>query len=464
MIEHYLEAVRRALSGVVELLTQLALPLAIGLGLLLVAAIVTLILQRDNDWRPELPWRRQMAVACGYGVVGLFLVVAWAALRTTRPLAQQDIRWRESAEATANPVPDAPPVSQYGPAVAALNERTYTRTLTLPPDFLSRIGAEGVGVLAPYLTDPSAQNVIRLRDTFRRSGRDVVFTRQATLLNEEPIPFANSQIHVKFQRLGGRAYEVEFEGHYAFQNAGEKPNTIHFLFTLPEAGAIRDLSVTVGGQAVTEPAGTEPGGAEPDDSATARSHPGDSDTYEWRSEMKPGERREAVVRYRVIGARTWRYDLGSQRRRVQQFRLEADPGGLVGFLRGSLQPTSDAGGTLRWEMADVVTAQQIALAFPPDTLGKQLYLQALSALPASLMLCLIGVLAIGLWFLEIPSPARLLGGLILFAFGLGASTVLAIYLGPVVGVILGPLLGAGLAALVLGRHSLLALLPSALVP
>lgn len=462
MIEKYTDAIRQALNGVLELLIQLALPLAIGLGLLGVVALVTVLLQRSaarnsdavgEAWWVGFSWQRYAAERLGYISVALFLVVGWAALRTTRPLAQQDIRWRESAEATSNPAPDAPPVAQAGPALARLSERVYARTLTLPSNFLRRIGAEGVNVLAPYLTDPTAENVLRLRDNFQRRGRDVVFTREATLLNEEPVPFTNSQIKVKFRRLAGRAYEAAFEGHYTFANAEKKPSTLHFLFTPPEAGTVSDLSVTVGNTAVTEPSAATP----------------DSNTYEWKSEMKPGEKQEAIVRYTVVGARTWSYDLGSQRRRVEQFSLEAETPGAIGYLRGSLQPTDESGNRLRWQMSDVVTAQQIALFFAPS-LENQLYLQALSALPASFVLFLIGVVAVGLWVRPAPGaagmlrPGHLLAALILFAFGLGSATVLAIYFGPVAGIICGPLLGAALASLVLGRYSLLATIPAATIP
>ncbi len=77
--------------------------------------------------------------------------------------------------------------------------------------------------------------------------------------------------------------------------------------------------MAVGGQAVTEPNG--------------------SGAYEWTGQMSPGERREAVVRYRVVGARTWPA-IASQRRRVQLFRLDAAPGGPGAFSAGSLQPSA----------------------------------------------------------------------------------------------------------------------------
>jgi hypothetical protein len=444
VIAQYIEAVCDALGGVLDLLTRLALPLAVCLGLLVLAGALLLTFHRDNPLPRELDWRRYSANTFDYVLVGILAVAGWAALRTTLPLARQDLQRREATESTVNPAPDAPPVYQFGPAAAALVERTYTRTLTLPPDFLQRVGAEGVEVLSPYLSDPSAENVLRLVDTFRRSGRDVVFTRQVTRLDEEPLPFTNSQVRVRFQRLSGRAYDAEFEGRYAFSNSSARPITARLLFPLPSDGTIRDLNVTVGDRAVTEP--------------------NDSGAYEWTGPMGPGAQREAVVRYRVLGARTWHYDLGSRRRRVQQFRLNADPGGPVRFVRGSLQPTASAEGTLRWELANVVTAQQVAIAFPPGFARKDSYLQALSALPAGFALFGIGVLVIGLRLRQVPGPGRLAGGLGLFAFGLGASVVLANYLGPVAGVILGPLAGALLAAKVLGRPMLLAALPAALLP
>lgn len=168
--------------------------------------------------------------------------------------------------------------------------------------------------------------------------------------------------------------------------------------------------------------------------------------------------------YHVTGTRTWRYDLGSQRRRVQQFRLAAEACGSVRFQRGSLQPTSRTEGTLRWELTNVVMAQQVAIAFPPDIVGREAYLQALSALPASLILFLIGALIVGGRFRQGFRPGYLAGGLALFAFGLGASPVVANYLGLAAGMLIGPLMGALLAARALGWRTLLAAIPAALLP
>lgn len=444
MITPYVQAIGGALSGVLSLLTGLAMPLAVLVGLVAVAAVCALVLGRNGAPGVWPSFRTSGSRILGYVAVGLLAVVGWAALGTALPLARSEIVWKESAEATTNPVPDASAVFQSGPVVGAIAEHTYTRTLTLPPDFLQRIGEQGVGVLSPYLSDPTAENVLRLSDNFRRSGNDVVFTREVTRLDEQPIPFDDSQVRVKFRRLAGRAYDADFEGRYLFANSGKEPITARFLFALPGAGTVRDLNVRVGDQTVAEP--------------------NEAGSYEWKGELKAGERREALVRYTVIGASTWNYDLGSQRRRVRKFSLVAAPDGPVRFTRGSLQPTASSNQEVKWEMGSVVTAQQIALSFPPDIAVRESYLQALSALPITFVLFALGIVLVGLWLREASTPGRVALAVTAFAFGLSAITVLANYIGPIAAVFLAPLPAVFLVVRMLGRPALLAALPAALLP
>src|SRR5690348_1465198 len=105
MIAQYIEAVSHALSDLLDLLTRLALPLALCFGLVVLAGALTLAFQRDSAWLQRLDWRRYGANLFGYSALVLTLIIGWAALRATLPLAQQAIQWKESAEATANPVP-----------------------------------------------------------------------------------------------------------------------------------------------------------------------------------------------------------------------------------------------------------------------------------------------------------------------------------------------------------------------
>lgn len=444
MIEYYTQGVVQAFETLLIVLTRLAMPLAVLLGLAAVAAGLTVALQRDSSWLRQMNWRKRQASLLGMVGAALVFITGWKCLHTALILAQQDIQWRQAAEATANPVPDAPAVTQFEPTAAVLAEHTYQRTLTLPPDFLQRIGTDSVGALSPYLTDPSSSNVLRLVDTFRRSGKDVVFTRQMTRMDEEPVPLTTSQVNVSFHRLSGRAYDSEFEGHYLFRNPRPQAVTGRFLFPLPNENTIRNLSVTVGGHNVPEP--------------NARGE------YEWRGAMQPGEQWEAVIRYHVIGARTWAYGLGSQHGRVESFRLSARTGGSVTYMRGSLQPSSVSRDNLRWDLTNVVTTQRIAIAFPPDLERREAYLQALSALPSALILFVLGASAI-LWrFRTKLYPGSFAAALVLFTLGLWAAPVLANYLGAMTGLIAMPLAGAFGAARVLGRRVLLAALPAALLP
>lgn len=441
-MEQYLDAVFRSVGNARELLTQWALPLAIATAALAIAAALVLALRRDL--LDQLDLRSASSRIGGAVLVSLVVIVCWAGLRAANPVAHQAIEWRNSAAATLNPVRDAPAIYQYGPSVAAVKEKTYTRTLTLPPDFLERVGEQGVGVLSPYLTDPSSANVLRLLDTFRRSGRDVVFTREMTRMDEEPLAFESSHVATKFQRLSGRAYDLDFEGSYVFKNDSADKITARFQFPLPQQGTIRDIAVQVGKDVVPEQA--------------------DSRAYEWKAELAAGEQREALVRYHVTGGATWSYDLGSQRRRVKQFVLDATPGGAVRFMRGSLQPESTQAKMLHWSLGNVVTAQQVALAFPPDIAGRDGFLQALRALPAAFALFLAGVMALGLWRREIPRSEQVAVGALLFAGGLGAAAVLANYLGAPAALLIAPVVGAVLATRLLGRAILPVALASALFP
>lgn len=443
MIQQYVEAVGGALAAVLELGVRLALPLVVAAAA--AAAIAALLYAfRPRVFPGRAPDGRRMGGAALTWLAAFVVVVAgWAALRTSLPVAREDARWREAKEATTNPAPDAPSVEQFGPSIAALVEHTYSRTLTLPPDFAQRLGTEGLGVIAPYMTDPTADNVLRMVDTFRRSGRDVIFTREATRRDEEPIPLLRSLVSVKFRRLAARAYESEFEGRYTFQNNRAEPIDARLLFPLPVAGTVRDLSLVVGGETIAEP--------------------GPSGAFEWKSRLAPGETKEAVARYRVVGARSWSYDLGSPRRRVQQFRLDATPGGPVKFRRASLQPTAVEGRGLRWDLSNVVTGQRIALEFPPDTAATQCYLQALSALPAAFLLCLAAASVLVLRERRRLEPAYFASAALLLAFGFGAGQVLSNYAGSVAGLLAGPLAGAIAAASVLRGRAWLAV-SAALIP
>src|SRR4051812_8269955 len=110
-MEQYLDAVFRSLGSAREVLTEWALPLAIAAAALVVAAALVLALRRDL--LQQLDLRSASARMGGAVLVSLVVIVCWAGLRAANPVAHQAIEWRNSAQATLNPVGDAPAIYQY---------------------------------------------------------------------------------------------------------------------------------------------------------------------------------------------------------------------------------------------------------------------------------------------------------------------------------------------------------------
>jgi hypothetical protein len=146
---------------------------------------------------------------------------------------------------------------------------------------------------------------------------------------------------------------------------------------------------------------------------------------------------------------------------VDQFALNDQPDGPVKFMRGSLQPTA-SGANPSWALSNVVTNQQVSLSFPTDAVARETFVQTLSMLPAALAIFLFGTWLVAWKTKEMKEPVVTALAIVLFAFGLGGSTVLAEYIGSLAGVLVS--LGGGCAAVafVLGPRSLLASLPAAL--
>ena len=442
MLVHYVEAMQVALWTLRDWATS-----SVGISLLTLAgafALVgaALVLRRDEAWgRIEL-WQRGARWSLGWVGVLVVATLGWFGLGAVYKVTQIDERWREGAVAVTDPLPSGAPIVQLGPALAAIGERSYQRTLRLPPQFLERIGEEGLGVLAPYVEDPTAPNVLRLRDTFRRSGREVVFTRESTVREELPLSFGEAGVQLAFAPLGGRVYDSTFAARYSWSNPDKEAREVRFTFPLPQVGTLRDLRVEVDGVAVPQSE--------------------NADSYQWQELMQPGQTHVATVTYRAVGARAWNYNLGSQRRRVQKFELAATGLDSPRFARGGLLPTS-RGRAVDWKLDDVVTAQQIALVWPEDY-SVRLYLQAVSALPLALLLFVPTVLALGLYGRRVPHPVRLMVALAVFIVALGAATIGAIYAGALVGLVAAPLLGAIAATAIIGRRFAVALVPLALFP
>lgn len=412
-------------------LLSVAWVLLIVLGVLLVLGLTLYAIHREGFER-ALGWvmarAKPAAQWVGLGLLVGFLVMALGLVKEAVLL-----KYNTEARAQYSSVedPDVGPTLQYGPAASYISERTYTRTFTLPPDFLRRIGEDGVGILAPYLTDPSAENVTQLADTFRRSGRDVVFTREVTQLSETPITLENAEVDVglRFKEAGpaGRRsfYTADYKATYSFSNPLQKAARVRFVFALPEqSGTLRDFSLVVNG--------------------TPQPDPDRNDNYSWEQQVEAGAKVKVEVHYVSQGSRSWTYNISSGRRPIKNFKLNLTSDRPVRFLRGALFPTSQRGNSRTWELKNVITAQQIEVFFPNKESRLETLNKVYTFLPLSLVLFVVWSVA-WLWQrkLEVQVPMFLLATLG-FAVGLGFAGLLQWYM-PLFGALfLAALLAVGL--------------------
>lgn len=397
-----------------------------------------------------LPGRR-------FGGAWLWPLLALLAGVLALNLASDLIAHRVSSELGARYVnqadPEGSPTVQSAPTATYLVTRTYTRTLLLPPELLRRVGTEGVGVLAPYLTDPSSDNVLKLVDRFRRSGRDVVFTREATQVSEEPIRFDSSKVaaSLRFQDNAGRGsyYNADFGATYRFQNPGAQTVTARFRFPLPSgSGTLTNFRVTVNGQELT--AAQLTGGTQ------------------WEGQLAPNQRVEVHVTYRHQGARGWSYALAGRREPVRNFDLTVRTDEPAKFLRYSLYPTSvqrRLGGaqTLTWSLPDALTAQDISLSFG-TTSARETVVKFFRFAPLTLLLAAAFAL---LWVRSRrlawqPGPAAL--AVLGIVAGLGLGGVLMSYLPLALAGLAGAVVAAALGLRALGTAFWPPVLLAALAP
>lgn len=444
MLDSYLSPALRALEGALDLLVRLSIPIAIAIGL--VALSIAIYAFNRKDSTGEFGGQAKVVAVKGIAwvCVCLLAIAIKGALGGAYPTVQTDLQWRENAEATQNPVPDAPPVYQPAPSFSTLAEETYTRTLKLPPDFLDKLGTEGIGVLSPYLTDPTAENVLKLADTFRRSGQDVVFTRELTKLAETPVPFESVQIDVDLKSLPRRAFSSQFTANYTLLNDKPEPVQARFIYPLPDAGTIKNLAVSVGGENISQP--TEHG------------------WYEWNGTIGPNERKTASVSYAVHGAKSWSCEVGSSRRRVKEFSLSLHTDEPAAYRRGSLERTSETSGKAQWNLKDVITSQEVAIVIPSDTTASNGMLQAFQAMPISFLIFAMGLAAAMLWRGPKLNPGKFSLALGVFAAGMFSAVILQHYIGPIAALVICPVLGSLACFKLAGRTGLIVGLASALMP
>lgn len=329
----------------------------------------------------------------------------------------------ESAASRRNE-PTLSGVVQFSPSVAVVEEKTYTRRLVLPPDFLRRIGEDGVQVLSPYLQDPSTENVLKLVDNFKRSGTDVVFTRELTRLDETSISADVANVNLDLQSQssssGRRHFIANFEATFKFKNPRDREETMRFVFPLPEgSGTIEGFSLETGGQRISDP--------------------DDKGVYAWQGKVPAGGEVQVIARYKFTGAGAFDYRLGSERRRIGDFNLTANTRNQVPkFGKSGIFPTSISGNQAEWHLKDVLTYQNIEIVLPRVDADGELLDKTLTFLPVVLVLFALGTLWCG---------SRAIAASVAFGLGLLAVPVLAAYAVPLVSVMAGALLatvGGGL--------------------
>lgn len=437
MVQEALRMIWSVFYGWHGLLAKL-LWVAVWVGL---AAVLLRIAYRqafDNLW-PRL--RENLGPILTWGGALLVFGVGFALLGKLGTVVQYRVSAGESTTTARGADPDAAPTTQQAPKVTYLTEKKYIRSLTIPPELLRRVRVEGVQALAPYLTDPTSENITRLVDQFRRSGTDVVFTREATLLSENPIRLDRSLVNVNLDFVspmqGARRsyYNASFSAQYAFTNPVPETVTARFQFPLPEgSGTLSDFQVIVDGVELSAAALTDGSG--------------------WSGTLKPGQTVNVQVTYRHQGARGWSYLLGNRREPIRDFSMTVRSNQAVKFQRYSLYPTKTArtlGGTnLAWELKNVITAQDIALSFTSASLRETL--DGLYAfVPFALQLAALFGLLWTFWRRLTVTPVQVglaLAGIVIGTFlGGMLMTYLPVYFAGLIGALVSTLL----AVLALGR-------------
>ena len=443
MVQQILAAFLSSLGSFGATLMRLAPALALFAAALAIGSIVLWAADRDRFGRLV------GAVGDGRGLfawlaLGAFGSVMWLTLPKIGPIVRQERTYQLQSAYSSHEDPSISGVYQYGPLATYVQEKTFTRTLTLPPDFLTRVGAEGVQTLSPYLQDPSAENVLKLADTFRRSGQNVVFTREVTRLDATPIPIqkANVNVDLAFRDPGATVrrsyYDSGFDASYTFKNPLETPARCRFSFPLPQTGTIRDFDFKVNGEAVREP--------------------DEKDQYVWEGTLEPGAIATATVKYRTQGGGSWRYEIGSGRRRIEAFNLRVKANEEARFQRGALYPSRSEGNTMIWELPNVITNRQVDLFFAGRGAAADAESKALAFLPFGLGLFLATLAVLSLRGRLIFEPSSALVATAGFSIGL------LLYLPLLGATVLAAILGAALARRALGPAITLPALFAGLLP
>ncbi|MEZ0325975.1 MAG: hypothetical protein ACAH95_08705 [Fimbriimonas sp.] len=393
------------------------------LPLLLVAGVATgLLVLAWRRWDPEgsakfgTDLKRISGRAAWIGVLALVTASFAGALVQSAKVVQVRRDTVREAEASRTNDPNLSGVVQFAPSVGIIEEKTYSRVMTLPPDFLNRVSVEGVQILAPYLSDPSAEGVTKLADSFRRNGTDVIFERQVTRKDEIPVPADVANVKTDFKSVGGdsgrRHFEATFSAEYRFKNPRSEAAEMRFNFPLPQGGGIlQGFTLTQGSNVIRE----------------ADEH----GLYVWTGNVPAGGSVTVNAKYTVTGAGGYNYVLGSERRRIGDFTFVAQSDNTLKFGRSGIFPSRLGSSDAEWKLKDVLTFQSIALVFPRADVDSEILDKTLSIFPALLVFFALGAA----WLF----PNRALLATIAVALAYLAIPMLSSYVPPNLATIIGAL-------------------------
>jgi hypothetical protein len=449
MVQATLRWISSALTSSLDWLTPLAFTGLWVLAALVVAGLVLYGLDRDGFKRAR-DWLLSRASRVWVWLpVAVVFALAVFATNVTREGVLERFRVQRDAKFSALEDPAGGQTVQYSPNVSFEREVSYSRSVTIPQFLGQKLSTlEAAQLIAPYLVDPESENIKKLADSFKRSGKDLIFTRVATVRQNDPVALELADVTVDFSfgdtGAGRSYYSALFTGKYKFKNPNPEPTMLRFSFPLPEqSGTLSDFEFKFAGELIPQP--------------------DLSSGYIVEREVAANAEIEVSVKYKNQGAGNWTYDFGNRREPIKNFKLTVNTPRAVKFLRGSLYPNERGLSSLTWNLKNVITSQGIVLSFPERSLRETLT-KVFSFAPLALLLALIWTF-VWAWRRQLKlEPVQVALVLLAFTVGIGAMAVLLGYVNPVIANWFGALLALGLSSLVLGRRFLLPLAGSALAP
>lgn len=425
-------------TGLSKALTEIATDLLdffsrVSLPGSIVAAAIIIGWIWINSQRQEVAERLKASIAPWTQWAGTFVAIALTVMVSCRILdSVNDIfEARSQAELSQSSqgriAQDVGPLYQSGPTIVNRVQKSYSRTLRLPSDVFDQIGQYGTSILAPYLGDPSADNVKELKDEFKRSGNELFVTRTVVRDDEEPLPFESATVTIRANRLPGskpavRAFNMDFDATYTFKNNQSQTQRMRFTFPQPDQqGPLSDFSLTVGNEKVIEP--------------------DENGWLVWEGDVPGGQELDARVAYRTQGSRKLVYGLASDRRLIRDFKLSFISNMTYKVTEGASLPQGGTGSTKTWQLQNVLSASSLGISFPANDGTGFLVAKVLGFSPIMIV-----VLAGILLYQRLPL-ATILGVLLFQSLGFAVIPALT----PYMSLLVAALLGVGIAILLSAR-------------